>query len=462
MIDLTPVDVRKKKGDFRRTMRGYDPELVDDFLDLVADRLDQLVRESIALNERAVRQDREIAEYRERERALTEALVSAQEMREEIRKQTSREAEVIRQEAEELRSTTQREVAELRASAEAEVARMRAAAEEEASKLRSVAEQDTVELRTTVREEREREEEAVRRLRQRQQELLEGYRSLLEGELADLGVLAGRLGLSAAAAAAAMAAAEPGRVEPESQREPEPIPEPEPEPEPASEEAGSGFAGAEAGDDGAVGTGGTAAPLAIEPIRAVSAEDQLYGDLSGPTPPSFAHAEGAAEVHESEPSFEDDGTDLGVVDGLDLFEPEPLEPFAPEPFEPADETGDGLELYEGIAPDADHGVPGPIGLPPAADAEAPAWPPAADWQVEDLELTDDDSDAQRELAALGEVPADAESDADTLLRNAAEAGYRLPEDDDELLLLEEEAVTDEDGEPGDGEGWLGTLLDDDR
>jgi hypothetical protein len=165
-------------------------------------------------------------------------------------------------------------------------------------------------------------------------------------------------------------------------------------------------------------------------------------------------------VLESSLSIEDDGTDLGVVDGLDLFEPEPLEPFAPEPYEPADEIGPELELYEGIAPDVSHGVPGPIGLPPAVDAEARAWPPAADWQVEGLELLDDDSAAQQELAALGETTGAVESDTDMLLRNAAEAGYRLPEDDEELLLLEEDAVTDEDGEPGDG--WLGTLLDDDR
>ena len=40
MIDLTPLEVRKKKGDFRRGLRGYDPPQVDDFLDIVADRLE--------------------------------------------------------------------------------------------------------------------------------------------------------------------------------------------------------------------------------------------------------------------------------------------------------------------------------------------------------------------------------------------------------------------------------------
>ena len=49
MIDLTPLDVRKKKGDFRRGLRGYEPQQVDDFLDVVADRLDALVREHQAM-----------------------------------------------------------------------------------------------------------------------------------------------------------------------------------------------------------------------------------------------------------------------------------------------------------------------------------------------------------------------------------------------------------------------------
>ena len=44
MIDLTPLDVRKKRGDFRKSMRGYDPQEVDTFLDLVAMRMEELVQ----------------------------------------------------------------------------------------------------------------------------------------------------------------------------------------------------------------------------------------------------------------------------------------------------------------------------------------------------------------------------------------------------------------------------------
>ena len=52
MIDLTPLDVRKKKGDFGRGLRGYDTAAVDGFLDLAAERMEELVRENATLRER--------------------------------------------------------------------------------------------------------------------------------------------------------------------------------------------------------------------------------------------------------------------------------------------------------------------------------------------------------------------------------------------------------------------------
>ena len=163
MIDLTPLEVRKKKGDFRRTFRGYDPELVDDFLDMAADRLDEVVRENIAITERVGRLEERVADYREREKALTEALVSAQEFRQERLNQASREADL--------------RVAE--ASADAE--RIRAGA-----------------LR-----DREREEEALRRVRARRAQLVESFRAFLQRELHQLDVETAALELSDAAVEAA-------------------------------------------------------------------------------------------------------------------------------------------------------------------------------------------------------------------------------------------------------------------
>jgi cell division initiation protein len=227
MIDLTPLEVRKKKGDFRRIMRGYDPTLVDDFLDLAADRMDELVRETLALTERVNRQEQQVAEFRERERALTEALVTAQEMREEIRQQTSREAELVRrtaeQQAAELRSQTEQDTAQLRSKAEAEVAQLRSRTEaelaqlrtrieREAAQLRAAAQQEAAQLRASAMQDRDREEQAFHEVRARREQFLVGYRAFLERELAELAVAERALGLAAAAGAAAAAAAAGARA----------------------------------------------------------------------------------------------------------------------------------------------------------------------------------------------------------------------------------------------------------
>ena len=52
MIDLTPLDVRNKRADFKKLLRGYDPQEVDVFLEVVAERLEELVRENLTLKER--------------------------------------------------------------------------------------------------------------------------------------------------------------------------------------------------------------------------------------------------------------------------------------------------------------------------------------------------------------------------------------------------------------------------
>ena len=99
MIDLTPLDVRKKKGDFRKVMRGYDAESVDNFLEVVANRMEELVRQNGALTGKVDAMSGSMAEYRDRERAMNEALVSAQQLREDMRDQARREAELLLREA---------------------------------------------------------------------------------------------------------------------------------------------------------------------------------------------------------------------------------------------------------------------------------------------------------------------------------------------------------------------------
>jgi DivIVA domain-containing protein len=100
VIELSPLDVRKKKDDFARALRGYEPDQVDSFLDVVADRLEQLVRDERGLRERVGTLEEELERFREREKALNDALLAAQELREEARTQAEREAELRIKEAE--------------------------------------------------------------------------------------------------------------------------------------------------------------------------------------------------------------------------------------------------------------------------------------------------------------------------------------------------------------------------
>ena len=95
MIDLTPLDVRSKRGDFKKLMRGYDPQEVDSFLEIVAERLEALIRENMALKERAGALQAQVSSQTDREQAVQAALVTAQELRADIRTQAQREAENI-------------------------------------------------------------------------------------------------------------------------------------------------------------------------------------------------------------------------------------------------------------------------------------------------------------------------------------------------------------------------------
>ncbi|HXY70787.1 MAG TPA: DivIVA domain-containing protein [Gemmatimonadales bacterium] len=95
---LTPLDLRKQE--FRKTMRGFDPVEVDDFRARAADELERVVRERLALEERVKRQEEHLAAFREREKAMNDALVAAQQLRAETREQAEREAQMIVREAE--------------------------------------------------------------------------------------------------------------------------------------------------------------------------------------------------------------------------------------------------------------------------------------------------------------------------------------------------------------------------
>ena len=99
MIDLTPLDVRKKRGDFGKALRGYDPAEVDGFLELVVERMEALVKENLAFRAEVEQLTEKVVVQEGREQAVQEALVTAQELREDVKKQARREAKLLEREA---------------------------------------------------------------------------------------------------------------------------------------------------------------------------------------------------------------------------------------------------------------------------------------------------------------------------------------------------------------------------
>ena len=98
VFHLTPLDVRRQE--FRRSLRGYEPLGVEDFRMRVADELERVLREKSVLEERVAALTEQLRVFRERETAMNEALVAAQQLREESRSSAEREAQVIIREAE--------------------------------------------------------------------------------------------------------------------------------------------------------------------------------------------------------------------------------------------------------------------------------------------------------------------------------------------------------------------------
>lgn len=94
---LTPLDIRKQE--FRKTLRGYDTLGVEDFRARAADALERAIRERSILEERLSALTEQLRVFREREKAMNEALVAAQQLRQETRAAAERESQIIIREA---------------------------------------------------------------------------------------------------------------------------------------------------------------------------------------------------------------------------------------------------------------------------------------------------------------------------------------------------------------------------
>lgn len=80
---------------FSRTLRGYDPDEVDGFLQDVADSLASLGDERLRLTNLVNKLERRIAEQAKREKVLRETLIASQKMVEDMKAAAQKEAQLI-------------------------------------------------------------------------------------------------------------------------------------------------------------------------------------------------------------------------------------------------------------------------------------------------------------------------------------------------------------------------------
>jgi DivIVA domain-containing protein len=157
---LTAHDVRAQE--FSRVLRGYDPAQVDDFKQRLSEEIDRLLRDRAQLDERLRGLSEQLKSFRDRERAMNDALVSAQQLRTDTQAQVERERDVMLREA-----RTKADGVLLEARTEAEKILQHARSEEQ----RLVHGNDAA--------------------RRQFQMYLASYRQLLERQLQELGVLGG-------------------------------------------------------------------------------------------------------------------------------------------------------------------------------------------------------------------------------------------------------------------------------
>jgi cell division initiation protein len=97
-MKLTPLDIHHKE--FRNSLRGYNAEEVDAFLDEVADEFERLFKENIDLSEKLDVANERVRSYSEIEKTLHNTMLAAQSSAEDIKARAEKEADSLLRDAE--------------------------------------------------------------------------------------------------------------------------------------------------------------------------------------------------------------------------------------------------------------------------------------------------------------------------------------------------------------------------
>jgi cell division initiation protein len=95
---ISPIDIQQKQ--FKSRPFGYEKAGVDQFLEMLAEELERLVRKNLDLQEELARVTASLDEMRDREETLKETLVTTQRVTDELKSTARREVDVMMAEAE--------------------------------------------------------------------------------------------------------------------------------------------------------------------------------------------------------------------------------------------------------------------------------------------------------------------------------------------------------------------------
>jgi len=96
-MKITPLDIQQQQ--FRVRFRGFDMVEVDNFLDLLANEFEELLKENNQIREEDHRKLERINQLEAGEKELRDTLVSVQRITEEMKNNTRKEGEIIVEEA---------------------------------------------------------------------------------------------------------------------------------------------------------------------------------------------------------------------------------------------------------------------------------------------------------------------------------------------------------------------------
>jgi cell division initiation protein len=97
-MKITPLDIQQMV--FRVKLRGFDQEEVNRFLEEVAQTVESLSRDNVGLRERIITLEHQVSDLKRTEQTLSNTLVSAQSLADDVKRSAQRDAELIVKEAE--------------------------------------------------------------------------------------------------------------------------------------------------------------------------------------------------------------------------------------------------------------------------------------------------------------------------------------------------------------------------